>query len=183
MGPPSSSVHCQSIAAAWLLTKPGTRATFPVEDPNHIHPSPVLSLRLSAREVPVPAPPPPSGLSTSRTSPPPRRSSACPRPSSSFRLIHFPHLPAPLPLACVASSEGGKVKSHAADKDPTLLRRPLTSSPSAENGLDSTFDSPAEARGRNGRRKDEEWVDWEDLILQDTVPLVGFVRMILHSGK
>ncbi|XP_064956297.1 protein DCL, chloroplastic-like isoform X1 [Musa acuminata AAA Group] len=125
--------------------------------------------------------------SISASSPPPphllRRSSACARPSSSFRLIPFPPLPAPLPLACVASSEGGKVKSHAADKDPTLLRRPLTSSPSPENGRDSTFDSPAEARGRNGRRKDEEWVDWEDLILQDTVPLVGFVRMILHSGK
>ncbi|CAI9765848.1 unnamed protein product [Fraxinus pennsylvanica] len=27
------------------------------------------------------------------------------------------------------------------------------------------------------------WVDWEDQILEDTVPLVGFVRMILHSGK
>lgn len=29
----------------------------------------------------------------------------------------------------------------------------------------------------------DEWVDWEDQILEDTVPLVGFVRMILHSGK
>ncbi|GAA0170683.1 hypothetical protein LIER_24893 [Lithospermum erythrorhizon] len=28
-----------------------------------------------------------------------------------------------------------------------------------------------------------EVVDWEDKILEDTVPLVGFVRMILHSGK
>ena len=26
-------------------------------------------------------------------------------------------------------------------------------------------------------------MDWEDQILQDTVPLVSFVRMILHSGK
>ncbi|XP_042014292.1 uncharacterized protein LOC121762474 [Salvia splendens] len=26
-------------------------------------------------------------------------------------------------------------------------------------------------------------MDWEDQILEDTVPLVGFVRMILHSGK
>ncbi|KAJ7958161.1 DNA-directed RNA polymerase [Quillaja saponaria] len=31
--------------------------------------------------------------------------------------------------------------------------------------------------------EDERWVDWEDQILEDTVPLVGFVRMILHSGK
>ncbi|KAL8145166.1 protein DCL homolog, chloroplastic-like [Apium graveolens] len=38
-----------------------------------------------------------------------------------------------------------------------------------------------------GLRKDsdgeEEYVDWEDRILEDTVPLVGFVRMVLHSGK
>ena len=32
-------------------------------------------------------------------------------------------------------------------------------------------------------RGGEAWVDWEDRILEDTVPLVGFVRMILHSGK
>ena len=31
--------------------------------------------------------------------------------------------------------------------------------------------------------KEEDFVDWEDQILEDTVPLVGFVRMILHSGK
>ncbi|OIV89712.1 hypothetical protein TanjilG_30588 [Lupinus angustifolius] len=31
--------------------------------------------------------------------------------------------------------------------------------------------------------EEEKWVDWEDQILEDTVPLVGFVRMILHSGK
>ncbi|KZV54579.1 protein DCL, chloroplastic-like [Dorcoceras hygrometricum] len=29
----------------------------------------------------------------------------------------------------------------------------------------------------------DTWVDWEDQILEDTVPLVGFARMILHSGK
>ncbi|KAF9592382.1 hypothetical protein IFM89_014552 [Coptis chinensis] len=33
------------------------------------------------------------------------------------------------------------------------------------------------------KREDEDWVDWEDQILEDTVPLVGFVRMLLHSGK
>lgn len=30
---------------------------------------------------------------------------------------------------------------------------------------------------------DDKYVDWEDQILEDTVPLVGFVRMILHSGQ
>lgn len=29
----------------------------------------------------------------------------------------------------------------------------------------------------------DKWVDWEDQILEDTVPLVGFVRTILHSGQ
>ncbi|WVZ73509.1 hypothetical protein U9M48_021808 [Paspalum notatum var. saurae] len=41
-----------------------------------------------------------------------------------------------------------------------------------------------EERVRERRKAPErEWVDWEDLILEDTVPLVGFVRMVLHSGK
>ncbi|XP_027354187.1 protein DCL, chloroplastic [Abrus precatorius] len=31
--------------------------------------------------------------------------------------------------------------------------------------------------------EEEKMVDWEDQILEDTVPLVGFVRMILHSGQ
>lgn len=30
---------------------------------------------------------------------------------------------------------------------------------------------------------DEGGIDWEDQILEDTVPLVGFVRMLLHSDK
>ncbi|KAK1395795.1 protein DCL-like [Heracleum sosnowskyi] len=34
-----------------------------------------------------------------------------------------------------------------------------------------------------GDNNEEEYVDWEDRILEDTVPLVGFVRMVLHSGK
>ncbi|KAM7518329.1 hypothetical protein LguiB_017291 [Lonicera macranthoides] len=29
----------------------------------------------------------------------------------------------------------------------------------------------------------EGGIDWEDQILEDTVPLVGFVRMLLHSDK
>ncbi|GAV73681.1 DUF3223 domain-containing protein [Cephalotus follicularis] len=28
-----------------------------------------------------------------------------------------------------------------------------------------------------------KWVDFEDQILEDSVPLIGFVRMLLHSGK
>jgi hypothetical protein len=64
-----------------------------------------------------------------------------------------------------------------------------------ERGSDagSSFDGTVEAEEAleveveriQGRRKapGREWIDWEDLILEDTVPLVGFVRMILHSGK
>ena len=39
-----------------------------------------------------------------------------------------------------------------------------------------------EVNMENGRGS-ESWLDYEDQILEDTVPLVGFVRMILHSGK
>ncbi|KAF6139103.1 hypothetical protein GIB67_010829 [Kingdonia uniflora] len=40
----------------------------------------------------------------------------------------------------------------------------------------------SELSNEDGKSGDEDWVDWEDQILEDTVPLVGFVRMILHSG-
>ncbi|KAK3212768.1 hypothetical protein Dsin_017474 [Dipteronia sinensis] len=31
--------------------------------------------------------------------------------------------------------------------------------------------------------EEEAWIDWKDKILEETVPLVGFVRMLLHSGR
>ncbi|OMO74760.1 hypothetical protein COLO4_26519 [Corchorus olitorius] len=40
-----------------------------------------------------------------------------------------------------------------------------------------------EEEGTAVKRKRSEWKDWEDRILEDTVPLVGFVRMIIHSGR
>ena len=55
---------------------------------------------------------------------------------------------------------------------PDLVRKPLVSEPEDEEG-----------DGKRRKRKRGERVDWEDQILEDTVPLVGFVRMILHSGK
>lgn len=66
---------------------------------------------------------------------------------------------------------------------PELLRKPIISpapeSPAGENSDElgeklSGFDSGGEG---------ERWVDWEDQILESTVPLVGFVRMILHSDR
>lgn len=50
-----------------------------------------------------------------------------------------------------------------------LLRRPRVTS-SEEEEEESSGEGDA-------------FVDWEDKILEVTVPLVGFVRMILHSGK
>ncbi|KAK4428985.1 protein DCL, chloroplastic [Sesamum alatum] len=64
-----------------------------------------------------------------------------------------------------------------------LLRKPVASSPAAHDGEESEMeylgDDESEGKGGDG----ETWVDWEDQILEDTVPLVGIVRMILHSGK
>lgn len=53
-----------------------------------------------------------------------------------------------------------------------LLRKPVSKEPWRD------FDDDEEEES-----KEEELVDWEDKILEDTVPLVGLVRMILHSGK
>ena len=55
---------------------------------------------------------------------------------------------------------------------PELLRKPVVKE------LEDTDGISEEDEGEEGK-----WVDWEDKILEDTVPLVGFVRMILHSGK
>ncbi|KAG6519562.1 hypothetical protein ZIOFF_023056 [Zingiber officinale] len=98
-----------------------------------------------------------------------------------------PLLPVHLGFACLtlrSTADGVRVKSHAAADDPALLRRPLDFAPSQEDQPDEPFSS-ADRRtpGRSRRRKDEDWLDWEDVILEDTVPLVSFVRMILHSGN
>ncbi|KAL6216593.1 hypothetical protein ACLB2K_009814 [Fragaria x ananassa] len=56
-----------------------------------------------------------------------------------------------------------------------LLRKPVVDPVHLQVYLDGNSE---EDEGEDGK-----WVDWEDKILEDTVPLVGFVRMILHSGK
>ncbi|KAL3634210.1 hypothetical protein CASFOL_021264 [Castilleja foliolosa] len=82
--------------------------------------------------------------------------------------VSFPFRKARL-CSIKANSDGvGPVSNGGAD----LLRKPVVSSPS-----DGEDDDESEKKGGG------TWVDWEDQILQDTVPLVGFVRMILHSGK
>ncbi|XP_065881345.1 protein DCL homolog, chloroplastic [Euphorbia lathyris] len=68
-----------------------------------------------------------------------------------------------------------------------LIRKPVVST-GKELDVISEDEEEEEEEEHHGKRiykdkEDEEWVDWEDQILEDTVPLVGFVRMILHSGK
>ncbi|GMP44025.1 hypothetical protein CsSME_00013150 [Camellia sinensis var. sinensis] len=84
-----------------------------------------------------------------------------------------------------------KTRSSAAGPDPytasDLLRKPVIS-PGVEESTaevssrvsDEDDDDDEDDDNRSGG---EGWVDWEDQILEDTVPLVGFVRMLLHSGK
>ena len=60
---------------------------------------------------------------------------------------------------------------------PDLLRKP----PRKE--LDGNSEESEQKRVYEDEEDEDRWVDWEDKILEDTVPLVGFVRMLIHSGK
>lgn len=75
--------------------------------------------------------------------------------------------------ALKTGSDGDKVVRQDT-VSPDLLKKP-TISPLDEEG-------PTK-KDANEETESEDWVDWEDQILEDTVPLVGFVRMLLHSGK
>ncbi|XP_043708678.1 protein DCL, chloroplastic isoform X2 [Telopea speciosissima] len=91
--------------------------------------------------------------------------------------------------ALKTGSDGGSVRSRDG-YNSELLRKPVMSPIDDDAGSakaavsDSDVGEPAE-EGKKGynQSEEDEWVDWEDRILQDTVPLVGFVRMILHSGR
>ncbi|KAJ0981028.1 hypothetical protein J5N97_009283 [Dioscorea zingiberensis] len=90
--------------------------------------------------------------------------------SSSLLLLPFAPLPSSSgpPVFCALKATGTE-----GPVEPALLRRPVVDAPSKEGDEDSSEEE----------REEGECVDWEDQILEDTVPLVGFVRMILHSGK
>ncbi|PSR99775.1 Protein DCL like [Actinidia chinensis var. chinensis] len=75
---------------------------------------------------------------------------------------------------------GGGIRSSGGGGEDGFLRKPTVSPESADESSESSGEAEAEDDGGVGG---EGWVDWEDQILEDTVPLVGFVRMILHSGK
>ena len=94
------------------------------------------------------------------------------------RAFIFSFSPSPLSLYFPRDSAWPRVRSLRTESDGArigdtesygseLLRRPLNSS--EEEG--------------SSEEGDDEFVDWEDKILEVTVPLVGFVRMLLHSGK
>ncbi|XVE94905.1 hypothetical protein REPUB_Repub02eG0049900 [Reevesia pubescens] len=99
--------------------------------------------------------------------------------SSSVILSYRLHLTTSLQVrfkALRTGADGGRIgsqESYGAD----LLRKP---SIVPEKDSDELLE---EEEGNEGKRNRGDWIDWEDRILEDTVPLVGFVRMILHSGK
>ncbi|GMI96733.1 hypothetical protein like AT1G45230 [Hibiscus trionum] len=72
-------------------------------------------------------------------------------------------------------SDGGKIGSQ--DYGADFLRKPSIVPAKDSGGISE------EEEGNEVKRNRSEQVDWEDRILEDTVPLVGFVRMIIHSGK
>ncbi|GMN30114.1 hypothetical protein TIFTF001_002695 [Ficus carica] len=73
--------------------------------------------------------------------------------------------------------ESGSQESYHA---PSLLRKPpAVKIPRSD--YDDMIDKEAEEKEHDV--SDDEWADWEDRILEETVPLVGFVRTLLHSGK
>ncbi|PON39794.1 Protein DCL [Parasponia andersonii] len=81
-----------------------------------------------------------------------------------------------VPLVCVlktASLDGGRVTGSHDSYAPSLLRKPV---------VISQQNYHKEEEERDGSESDQ-FADWEDRILEETVPLVGFVRTIIHSGK
>ncbi|KAL5558843.1 hypothetical protein UlMin_035054 [Ulmus minor] len=78
---------------------------------------------------------------------------------------------------------GGRIGSQEV-LGPGLLRKPVVA-PRKELARIEEEEEESERKGNSFEEEEEEdnGVDWEDKILEDTVPLVGFVRMILHSDK
>ncbi|KAK0576258.1 hypothetical protein LWI29_014579 [Acer saccharum] len=84
-------------------------------------------------------------------------------------------------------SNGDKIGSQES-YGSNLLRKPIISSTSRDlsGNLDKEESSEEEEEEDDEEEEEEEeeaWIDWEDKILEETVPLVGFVRMLLHSGR
>lgn len=101
--------------------------------------------------------------------------------------LSFPYYPAATVQLRVSAlkPDGDKIGSQESYSS-NLLRKPVISPTIRESGENTEKEEGSE-EDRNSSEsegEDEEgWIDWEDKILEDTVPLVGFVRMILHSGR
>ncbi|PIA46271.1 hypothetical protein AQUCO_01500054v1 [Aquilegia coerulea] len=88
--------------------------------------------------------------------------------------------------ALKTESDGDKVVKQDSYAAPDLLEKPIISSLDVEETVSSNerfSNEKGYESDEENKREDDVWVDWEDQILEDTVPLVGFVRMLLHSGK
>ncbi|CAK8568286.1 unnamed protein product [Lathyrus sativus] len=68
------------------------------------------------------------------------------------------------------------------------LKAAVAASDSAADNLiekpvkEHCYDEQQQQDSNSEEQEEDRWVDWEDEILQHTVPLIGFVKMILHSG-
>ncbi|CAH9077980.1 unnamed protein product [Cuscuta epithymum] len=83
-------------------------------------------------------------------------------------------------IAVKTSSEDCCARNAQDALSSELLRKPVATSVESAGEGESTED------GCYGESEDigkEEWVDWENKILEETVPLVAVARMILHSGR
>lgn len=103
-------------------------------------------------------------------------------------IVSFPYrfssLPSQRLCAVKTSSNGGgsSQQDGTAYRGADFLRKPVVEV--NDDVIDSSKSEDSDYEDNGGKRRGEDgWVDWEDQILEDTVPLVGFVRMILHSGK
>ncbi|KAL3603825.1 hypothetical protein D5086_004684 [Populus alba] len=86
----------------------------------------------------------------------------------------------PFNRAAFASPSARAIKTGSDSSD--LLRKPIAPSEKDLFGI-SEEEEEEDSEGEREEEEEEGFVDWEDRILEDTVPLVGFVRMILHSDK
>ncbi|XP_076939961.1 protein DCL, chloroplastic-like [Bidens hawaiensis] len=101
-------------------------------------------------------------------------------------LISFPHLLSTTPsivsfpyrLSTLRSQRFAGLKGSSSRRQEEfaydLLRKPV---------VEVKADYEDDGGGKMRDEDEDGWIDWEDRILEDTVPLVGFVRMILHSTK
>ncbi|KAF4380799.1 hypothetical protein CsatB_024334 [Cannabis sativa] len=90
------------------------------------------------------------------------------------------------PFVCVlktASSDEARVTRGHDSYAPSLLRKPVVIPHPKFYKEEEQHEEDKEKEKEKDGSDSDQWVDWEDRILEETVPLVGFVRTIIHSGK